>query len=230
MLSLASQSIKDASVLRRLEFAAGFLQQDMPNYYEHVLAFALKGKEDRNAINPDQARLLVENIQLLDSGALASEKELVKEITMMKSVGNDAPLGVILISSRANCRICGSKLYIRGDRMSRVIIYDDKLGTQPATHYTRYCRRKGCSLQQHCGYCTLGDSGKIEYDDKWRDEPYFMSSRETAFCMDMLNRLDMEILIGQISYKQRAELYNAIHGYLGNGAEKRYIKTLHYFY
>lgn len=34
--------------------------------------------------------------------------------------------------------------------------------------------------------------------------------------MDFLRRFDKEILIGQISYKQRADTYNEVHGY---GAE-----------
>lgn len=48
-------------------------------------------------------------------------------------------------------------------------------------------------------------------DSEWSLLPYFLSSRETAICMEMLKRLDKEILIGQISYKQRADLYNAVH-------------------
>lgn len=192
-------------MLRRLEFAASFLPDDMPSYSENVLEFALKGKEDRNSLNPEEALQLVENLKFLDSGALVSEIELIKEIVMMKRAGSDSPLGVILMSTKANCRNCGMKLYIRGSRTSKV--------TLPATHYTRYCRRKGCSLQQHYGYCTQGDSNGVKYDNDWWKEAYFMATRETAVSMDMLRRLDKEILIGQISYKQRAELYNDIHGY-----------------
>lgn len=150
----------------------------------------------------------------MDNGALASDRELIEEIVMMKRVGSDASLGIILISSKTKCITCGSKLYTRGGRTSNVTLYDDRLGTLPATHYTRYCRRKGCSFQQHYGYYTQGDCSEVKYDNDWQKELYFMSSRETAFCLDMLRRLDKEVLIGQISYKQRAELYNDIHGYL----------------
>lgn len=51
----------------------------------------------------------------------------------------------------------------------------------------------------------------MTYDWDWQSLPYFMSSRETAFAIEMLQRLDSEILIGQISYKQRADIYNDIH-------------------
>ena len=144
-----SKDIKDVSVLRRLEFAASYLPKDMPNYLDYVTAFALKDKEDKNSLNPEKALQLIENLQFMDHGALISEQNLIKEIVMMKKAGGDAPLGVVLVSSKPNCRNCGMKLYTRGDRTSKVIIYDDKLGTLPATRYTRYCHRKGCSLQQH---------------------------------------------------------------------------------
>lgn len=40
-----------------------------------------------------------------------------------------------------------------------------------------------------------------------------LSTRETAFEMSLLLQLDAEVLIGQLSYKQRAEIYNIKHGY-----------------
>ena len=49
------------------------------------------------------------------------------------------------------------------------------------------------------------------YDPEWSLLSYIMSSRETAIAMEFLKRLDKEILIGQISYKQRADIYNAVH-------------------
>ena len=55
--------------------------------------------------------------------------------------------------------------------------------------------------------------GAGTYDDNWHTLPYFVSSRETAVEMSMLRQLDAEILIGQLSYKQRAEIYNYTHGY-----------------
>ena len=44
--------------------------------------------------------------------------------------------------------------------------------------------------------------------------PYFLSTRETAVEMSLLQQLDAETLIGQLSYKQRAELYNYKYGYV----------------
>lgn len=211
MLSQASQLIKDASVLRRLEFAAGFYPPDLPNYYERVLQFATKGKENRHSLDPQQALELLDNMKYLDSQAFIPETELIKEIITMKHGGSDMSIGIILLSSKKLCANCEGKLYIRGDRAASVTLYSDTLGAVPATHFTRYCRKKSCSFQQHYGYYTKGNS-EVHYDHDWSSNPYFMSTRETAFCMELLRRLDKEILIGQISYKQRAELYNDIHG------------------
>lgn len=213
MFSLLSHSIKDASVLRRLQFAARFYPKDMPNYSEHLALFSLKGKEGRNTLSPEQACQFVENMEVIDNRALNSDTELTKEIVKMTKYGSDVPLGVILISGKEFCRTCGSRLYIRGDRTSQVTIYHDQLGTLPGTHYIKYCRKKGCSFQQHYGFYTLGDCSAVTYDHDWAILDYFMSTRETVFSMDMLRRLDKEILIAQISYKQRADLYNDIHGY-----------------
>ena len=47
----------------------------------------------------------------------------------------------------------------------------------------------------------MGSLNETRYDEDWATLPYFMSTRETAFTMDMLHHLDKEILIGQISYK-----------------------------
>lgn len=205
--------MKDASVLRRLQFAAKFYPPSLPNYWESLAQFSVKNKEERNGLSPDLARQIIENLEVIDSGALSSDRDLIKEIVLMKKGGNDDLLGVVLISDKASCRYCESRLYIRSDRSVKVTIYDDNMGTLPGTHYTKYCRKRGCSFQQHYGYYSQGDTGDVKYDHDWSKLPYFMSTRETALSIDMLSRLDREILIGQISYKQRADIYNDIHGY-----------------
>ena len=43
--------------------------------------------------------------------------------------------------------------------------------------------------------------------------PYFISSQETGFEMELLKHFDIELLIGQIAYKQKADIYNVVKGY-----------------
>ena len=102
----------------------------------------------------------------------------------------------------------------------KVTLYDDQHGTLAATHYVKYCRNSTCSLQQYYGFYTEG-LVEVRYKE-WSSLPFFMTSRETAFTMEMMKRLDKEILIGQLSYKQRADLYSYIHEV--KNAEERYIR------
>lgn len=63
----------------------------------------------------------------------------------------------------------------------------------------------------------------------WSSLPYFISSQETAFEMKFLNMYDTELLIGELSYKQKADIYNCYHGYedldqqSGNDMIRRYV-------
>jgi hypothetical protein len=102
----------------------------------------------------------------------------------------------------------------RADRPSNVTLYTDSYGTLPAFHYHKYCRnhKKGCSVVQYYGYHTNG-LFQLHFDDDWEENKYFVSSQETAFELQLVSKFDVELLIGQVSYKQRAEMYNAIHNY-----------------
>ena len=186
MLSTLYQKVKDVSVVRRLSFAANFLPRGMPNYWETVASFSVAHRQSRNNLTSEQVQVLSENLELIDKEAFATDQDLIKEIVEMPLCGTAVPQGIILISSRENCSICGSKLKIRADRPSTVTVYDDCLGTLLATHFTKYCRKLGCSYQQHYGFSTRGDSSEALYDSDWHSLRYFMSSHETAFAIDML--------------------------------------------
>lgn len=216
MLSKLSTHIKDPSVLRRAEFAATFYPRSMPSFWNHLASFSLMNKEHRNSLTVEEARQFIENVEVLNKDALSTDLQLTNDIIGMARMGTDTPLGVVLISGKDNCRNCGSKLYVRADCPSTITVYDDSMGTLPGTHYTKYCRSGRCSLQQHYGFYVMGSFSEVRYDEDWATLPYFMSTRETAFTVDMLCRLDKEILIGQVSYKQRADIYNDIHGYVAN--------------
>lgn len=184
-----------------------FLLACLTSYWQTVHSFCIAGREDKSTLTVQDAQMLLENMNYMDKQAFNSDKVLMSEIFQIPRQGSDAPLGIVLISSKEICCQCGSKLYLRSDRPCTITIsYDDNLGTVPGTHYTKYCQKRNCSKQEHYGYSTQGDSGAMIYDSEWSSLPYFLSSRETAMSMEMLRRLDKEILIGQISYKQRADI------------------------
>ena len=127
------------------------------------------------------------------------------------------PQGIILISPNQNCLVCGGKLIVRADRPSHVTLYTDTMGTIPASHYYKYCQksRSGCKFIQHCGYYSIGDVEPTcrHFNDDWSTLQYFVSSQETAFELSMLLKFDAELLIGQVSYNQKADIYNLSNGY-----------------
>ena len=76
---------------------------------------------------------------------------------------------------------------------------------------TKLCR--GCNITQFYGYSKEGDKQGIMYDSDWKRRKYFLSSQETGFELSMLEKFDAELLIGIVSYKQKAEIYNVCNHY-----------------
>lgn len=141
--------------------------------------FSIKGKRITNySLSGNEVRVFVQNLQVFNPNVFDSDFKLTKELA--KAPKGDSPesdkIGVILVSAIELCVICNSKLYIRQDRSVQATLYDEKLGTMPAIHYTRYCSKKGCSLQQHFGYYTKGDTSEVLYNSDALSLPYFMCS------------------------------------------------------
>ena len=90
-----------------------------------------------------------------------------------------------------------------GDRPGRVTLYSEIFGTS----------RQGCKLVQYYGYYMIVEEQSLRYDDDWADHQYFLSAQETAFETALLKRFDRELLISQVSYKQKADIFNHINGY-----------------
>lgn len=53
----------------------------------------------------------------------------------------------------------------------------------------------------------------MTYDEDWFQLPYFMASSKTGFAMSFLRRYDTELLVSQISYWEKCEIYNLYHSY-----------------
>ena len=216
MLELIAKYIKDASVLRKILFAAVFLSPHLPEFWSIVVQFATDGKGE-SSLTPEQAKASTDNIQMLNSSAFATDEVLFKQVLQLE-LPAARPLGIPLISDNSTCILCGSKLLLRKDRPVRVVVYDDSRGTLPASHFHKYCSRRICPFIQYYGYYTKGgpQSCAVIYNSDWNSLPYFVSSKETAFSMDMLKRLDAEVVIGQLSYKQRSDIYNHVHNSSSN--------------
>ena len=144
----------------------------------------------------------------------SSDEKLNREL--MEFGGFDGhPLGIVLISSNSYCNMCGGNLLVRSDRPSFPVVYTESFGTIGGTHFQKYCQNtgKGCPFTQHYGFHSIGNDSEVIYDKDYCDLPYFLSSTMTAFETEMLHHLTAEILLGQITYHQKADIYNYIHGY-----------------
>ncbi len=99
-------------------------------------------------------------------------------------------------------------LLVKADRPSKIVLYTEQFGTIHGTEYRKICKRfrAGCSFVQHYEYHTNG--GDVVYEDDSLSLPYFISTRETGFQTSLLQRFDIKILIGQLSYKQRSDRYD----------------------
>ena len=203
-----------ATMLRRMLFAASHLPTELPNYWDTVAAFASRGNSVKAEVSTESTRIAMENMHLLHPDAFSSDVELTKELLTIECSITRQALGVPLLSKETKCRSCGGKLLLRSSRPSRMTLYTQSLGSVPATHFHKYCHNygKGCHLIQFYGYYKSG-TGSIHYCDNWMELPYFLSSQETGFELKMLEQFDVELLIGQISYKQKADIYNLTNGY-----------------
>lgn len=137
--------------------------------------------------------------------SFATDNELTKE--MHSFVVGKSCLGVVLVSCKDNCKLCGHKLILRSDQPSHVTVYSESFGTIMGTHYHKYCS-KGCAFRQYYGYYSEGNQSTNFMDTDWAELTYFISSSETAIEMKMLRKFDCNLLLGQISYAQKTEIYN----------------------
>ena len=156
--------------------------------------------------------MLLENLQELNCVAFKTDTQLLKELVEFP-LSNNKPIGLVLISDHKNCLSCNAKLLIRRDRPATVIVYTDSMGSVIGSHFHKYCSNINCHFVQYYGYNSSGESNKVYYNQKWKSLPYFVSSRETVFSLSLLNCFNAEILLGQMSFKQCADVYNHINGY-----------------
>lgn len=214
MFEEIASSVPDVTVLRRLLFAAVHIPKSAPRYSELVTAFAYEACEEKPS--PDQTRVLLENLEFLSEKAFDTDSMLLTQLVGQNGVQGH-PLGIVLISDNSVCKSCGGKLHVRADRPTFLALYTDDMGTVPGTMFRKYCcnSHKGCTFTQHYGFHSFNHHEMSESvaDSNWAELPYFVSTHKTGFSMSFLERFDAELLFGQVSYKQKSDIYNFYHKY-----------------
>ena len=120
--------------------------------------------------------------------------------------------------------MCGNQLLLKArDSIRKIVVYDDVHGTYIGYHYIKFCKNSTCKFRQYYGKHTT-DGVELYYDQDWMDNDFFLSTQQTAFSMRLLRNFDSKLLIGQISYNQKANIYNTSHGYNGRPMKTRSAK------
>lgn len=213
MLQEASAICSDVSVLRRLSFAAVTLHKDTPKYWELVASFGFLKSSGCAIPSSDKVKVLLENVKYLEEDAFDADSHLMREL-MQQEGFRGRSLGIVLLSANSECKVCGANLLVRADRPSFPVVYTNDFGTASGTHFRKYCQNnwKGCLFTQHYGFHTNGNESEAIYDVSYSKLPYFVSSHVTVLQTHLLCHLTAEMLLGQISYQQRRDIYNYVHG------------------
>ena len=80
MLRMLAEHLKDVSVLRRRAFATSHLPHDIPNHIGIAVEFATYGNIERNRINKETAKAIIENIESFDPTAFSTDEDLINFI------------------------------------------------------------------------------------------------------------------------------------------------------
>lgn len=226
MFEEIAASVPDVTVLRRLLFAAVHIPKSTPRYSELVTDFAYGACEEKPV--PESVRVLLENIEFLSKKAFDTDSQLLEEIIDQKGVQGH-PIGIVLIPENKICMSCGGVLRIRSDRPTFLTLYTDDMGTVPATLFHKYCSNshKGCTFTQYYGFHSFNETSESVADSNWAELPYFVSTHKTGFSLSFLRKFDAELLLGQMSYNQKSDIYNFYHKYekiekkLSSGSTKK---------
>ncbi|XP_068684800.1 uncharacterized protein [Montipora foliosa] len=120
-------------------------------------------------MHPLNLIVYIQNVQLLYN--LEEDVSLWKELHDTSLEEGKLAFGVVLISEKVVCRLCGRKLTAKVITVVNVIIYHDIKGTFMGCRIPKMCSNRLCNLTQHYGYYTVGD--KKFFDEDWDTHEYF---------------------------------------------------------
>ena len=227
MFSAIVKHVKNVSVLRRLIFALSHLPEELPDVWKYALQFATMGMED-SVQDKETLKLLLDNLKEIDSTTFESDKDLYLKLL---DFPDSRPLGIVLMPIQTFCLLCGGNLLVRKDRPSKVVVYNDDIGTVSGSHYHKTCTNRDCGCIQYYGYYTKKGSTKVFYNCDWESLPFFSSSRDTFFSTKLMKRFDAGVLLGQQSFKQCADIYNHLHKCnLQQDEDSKYVRNNVIFY
>ena len=161
-MDMLPPELQDVTILRRILFASAYLPRDLPNYWLAIAHFASHGGL---SLEYQSVKIAVENLKSINEKSFSTDKQLSRELHELHTTSNPRSLGIVLVSSRANCILCGGKLLIRNDRGSHIMVYS--LSGQlwvPIT--TNFAKSFGMdAVRQYYGYSSQGSQSVVYYDE-----------------------------------------------------------------
>ena len=74
----------ETAVFRRMHFATSYLPPDIPHYWDIIATFANQGNPESSSMSPESVRILMENIQIMNTKAFCLDVDLIRELITMK--------------------------------------------------------------------------------------------------------------------------------------------------
>lgn len=212
MLSSLLQGISEYSAITRGLYYFSHIPRAFPDFGKRLFEFATNGNKDavaRETVNAESFFALSSNLVSLYN--LTGKEDMWKDVHDASLEEGKFGLGVVLMSMKTNCRICNKELRAKTSRVVNVIVYHELRGSFMGCCIPKVCSNRSCKLIQHYGYYSIGESRF--YDEDWHENDYLLSSGKTAFDMQLLRKFEVEILIGKLSFKEKADIYNEVNGY-----------------
>ena len=110
-MELVQTYFQDVAVLRRFLFAATHLPSEYPAYVQTVCNFAVN-KSTHPPLEIGTAKILIENLKVLDDGAFVRDLDLMKQLSTFPNM-DGSPTGIVLIPEQTNCGTCRGNLVLR---------------------------------------------------------------------------------------------------------------------
>ena len=210
MLGQLLQGVKDFSVIWTALYFVKNIPRTLPDFANRLYKFATNGNEEWLDRNMTSEQLTAMTGNLLSFYIAKNEETLWAELHGSSLKDGKYGLGVVLISEKESRHSCGNVLVAKFTKAVNVIVYHKACGTFMGCRVPKVCHNKYCQMIQHYGYYTV-EANKF-YDEDWEKQEYFLSKGKMAFDMKLLHKFEVEVLIGKLSFKEKADIYNEVHG------------------
>ena len=120
------------------------------------------------------------------------------------------PSDICLSSSAETCQVCGTGTVVRVGRHTDLIIYT-RSGTVRGIHEEMRCNNRTlpCRAGHFYGYVKSGQSKVL--DDDVLSNKYLITSNQTAFAIDYLWDITLQILFMRATFEGLGNVYNNLH-------------------